>query len=122
MMQAEGDGGGNRERFALNELRDRVDGDDELMREVLAVYLEDTPMVLDSLRQALEAGATESAAKAAHTLKGSSANVAAERLRSQAYALEQKARAGDLAEARRLFTGLQSEFQALQNMLNQYLA
>ena len=122
MMQPEGSSGENTERFALSELRDRVDGDEELMREVLAVYLEDTPLVLDRLSKALEGGQPESAAKAAHTLKGSSANVAAERLRSQAYALEQKARAGDLEEARRLYTGLQSEFQALKNMLNQYLA
>lgn len=121
-MQPEGDGGENTERFALNELRDRVDGDDELVREVLAVYLEDTPTVLDSLRQALEAGQPESVAKAAHTLKGSSANVAAERLRSQAYELEQKARAGDLEEARRLFPSVQSEFRELENMLTQFLA
>ena len=122
MMQPEGGSGENTERFALSELRDRVDGDDELMREVLAVYLEDTPLVLERLSEALEAGQPEAAAKAAHTLKGSSANVAAERLRSQAYELEQKARAGDLEAARRLFSDLQSEFQELRNMLNQYLA
>ena len=122
MMQAEGGSEENTERFAVHELRDRLDGDETLMREVLAIYLEDSPTLLDTLKKALDAGEPESLAKAAHTLKGSSANVAAERLRSQAYELEQKARAGDLEEARRLFPSVQSEFRELENMLTRFLA
>ncbi len=122
MMQENGDNRDPIQRLALHELRDRVDGDEELMREVLAIYLEDTPTLLDTLRQALETKQTEAVAKAAHTLKGSSANIAAERLRSQAYQLEQQARAGDLNRAAALFETIQSEFQELEKIVKRYLA
>ena len=122
MMQENGDNRDTIQRLALHELRDRVDGDEELMREVLAIYLEDTPTLLDALRQALETKQAEAVSKAAHTLKGSSANIAAERLRSQAYQLEQQARAGDLNRATALFETIQSEFQELEKIVNRYLA
>ncbi|MFO7837981.1 MAG: Hpt domain-containing protein [Desulfosalsimonadaceae bacterium] len=107
--------------FSRQELLERVDGDEELLREVLLIYMEDTPSVLESLKQGIDANSPEAVAKAAHTLKGSSANIAAERLRRRARELEQKAQEGDLEGAAAFYDMLESEFHALKEELRPYL-
>jgi len=121
-MQQDDASGDYYERFAWKELLERVDGDEELLREVVAIFLEDTPGLLDALKQGIDAGVPEAVAKAAHTLKGSSANLAANRLRHQAQQLELQAKSGDLASSVVLYQALETEFSALRNHLNQYLA
>ena len=108
-------------RFALSELMERVDEDDELIREVLEIFLEDTPKTLEAIKTGIADQSPEAVAKTAHTLKGASANIAANRLRDQAYELEIKAKSGDLADAGDIFATLETEYAALKNHLNQYL-
>jgi HPt (histidine-containing phosphotransfer) domain-containing protein len=122
MMQQDGGRHQTAERFAVKELLERVDGDEELLREVIAIYLEDTPTVLEALKEGLGQNLPDAVAKAAHTLKGASANIAANRLHGQAYQLERQARAGDLKSAAAIYEALEQEFEALKRHLNQYLA
>jgi len=79
------------------ELLERMGGDLEGVRELIDIYLEDLP----SLQQELEdAGADLTRlARVAHTLKGSSANLAATRVPRAAATVEADARAGRQAEA-----------------------
>lgn len=107
--------------FSRRDLLERVDGDEELLREVLLIYLEDTPLVLENLKQGIDANSPEAVANAAHTLKGSSANIAAERLRYRAWQLEQKAKEGDLDGASAFYDMLEGDFHALQQELSPYL-
>ncbi len=109
------------ERFAPQELLERVDGDEALLREVVAIFLEDTPGILDALKKGIDTDMPDAVAKAAHTLKGSSANLAAARLRHQAYQLETQAKTGDLAGAPALYQAVEAEFFALKNQLTDYL-
>lgn len=121
-MQQDRSIGTETDRFALHELLERVDGDEELIREVLGIFLDDTPKILEDLKTAINGALPEAVAKAAHTLKGASANIAANRLRDQAYQLEMKAKSGDLANASDLYAKLEAEFGELKTHLAQYLA
>ena len=120
-MQEDRISGEKTERFALNELMERVDEDEELIREVLEIFLEDTPSTLEALKAGISDQSTEAVAKAAHTLKGASANIAANRLRDQAYELEIKAKSGLLAGAGDMYAALEAEYAALKKDLNKYL-
>ena len=120
-MQPDNTYGTDEPRFASSELLERVDGDEELMREVLSIFLEDSPNILEKLKLGIEGALPDAVAKAAHTLKGASANIAANRLRSHAYQLELKAKSGDLAGAENIYAALETEFEELKKYLNQYL-
>ncbi|MBS3757267.1 MAG: Hpt domain-containing protein [Desulfobacterales bacterium] len=120
-MQQDRPIGPDTESFALDELIERVDGDEGLIREVLGIFLEDAPKVLENLRTSIKGGSPEAVANAAHTLKGSSANISANRLREKAYRLEMKAKSGDLADAFPIYAEIEAEFGELKDLLNQYL-
>ncbi|MDZ7833106.1 MAG: Hpt domain-containing protein [Desulfobacterales bacterium] len=121
-MQEDRKSGEDSAQFAVNELMERVDGDDELIREVLEIFLEDTPRTLEALKTGISDQSPEAVAKAAHTLKGASANIAANRLRDHAHQLELKAKSGELADAGGIYAELEAEYAALKNHLNKYLA
>lgn len=73
----------------LNDLRllDR-DGDGSFLREVVAAYVEDTERRLAELRTGVAAADRPAVARNAHTLKGSSRNIGAERMAKLCEALE----------------------------------
>jgi HPt (histidine-containing phosphotransfer) domain-containing protein len=98
---------------------DRMMGDEEIAREVAGVFLADTPKQIAVLRGYLETGDAKGAERQAHSLKGSSANVGGERLRAAAFALEQEAKAGNLAAGKARLITLESHFAALQQAIKQ---
>ena len=59
--------------FAL----EAADGDEEFLRELAGVFLEDIPRLLAELRAAARAGDPERLSRAAHAIKGSVANFGA---------------------------------------------
>ncbi|MCX7799236.1 MAG: PAS domain S-box protein [Fimbriimonadales bacterium] len=75
------------------ELLDRLGGDEELAADVLRAYLADAQDRLAMLEDALEQEDFAAGAAAAHTLKGSSANVGAEEVRAEVEAIELSAKA-----------------------------
>jgi PAS domain S-box-containing protein len=77
----------------------RFDGDEELLRQMLEVFLEDAPNQLASIREALSANDAPLVRRAGHTLKGASSNVGASRLREIGFTIEKAGEAGDLALA-----------------------
>ncbi len=76
--------------------------DREAVAEIMSEFLKDAPRQVEALHQALAGEDTQLARRHAHTLKGSSANVGAEALRSVATRLETAAAADDLRAARAL--------------------
>jgi two-component system sensor histidine kinase/response regulator len=66
----------------------RVDGDQELMAEVVRVFLEDCPARLVAIRQAIERRDSEAIRTAAHALKGAAGNLSATGLFEAARVLE----------------------------------
>jgi HPt (histidine-containing phosphotransfer) domain-containing protein len=103
--------------FDRPELLERVDQDLELLRDLVALYARDWPGLVDQLRQALAQGEAATAQRAAHTLKGMTANLSAAATAEAAHALEQLARQGDLRGAAAAVDGLAAQLAALEEAL-----
>jgi histidine phosphotransfer protein HptB len=87
---------------AIETLRALNPGDnDEFLREITGIFLEDTPVRISELEHSLMAGDAVTAIRAAHSIKGSSANMGAMVLRAAAEKLEH------LAKTQGLSAGLQ---------------
>ncbi len=74
--------------FDEDALRQRLSGDDELMTDVIRVFLEDLPVRLAEIRNAVTGGNAEALRSAAHALKGAAGNLSAGRLFEAAGVLE----------------------------------
>jgi two-component system, sensor histidine kinase and response regulator len=96
---------------------DRVGGDTELLREIIALFLEDCPRLLSEIRDAFQQGDGERLEKSAHTLKGSVSNFAAEAAVQAALKLETIGRSRDVAEAPRAIMQLEKEIDRVREEL-----
>jgi CheY-like chemotaxis protein len=87
--------------FDEDALRHRLSGDDQLMVDVIRVFLEDLPARLAAIRDAVTARNPDALRAAAHALKGAAANLSARGLFDAADVLERVAAESriDAAEA-----------------------
>ena len=90
-----------------------IDGNQELLREIVRLFLSDYPQRLAEIKQAISRGDAEAVAKAAHALKGSVGNFAAQRAFAAAQRMESFGKAGDLSSAQQALLALESEVALL---------
>ena len=95
----------------------RVGGDLDLLKEIAGVFLDDCPRSLAELREAAERGDCASVERAAHTLKGASANFGAARLVSAALRIEKMGHARTLEGFSAAFTDVESALDTLRGEL-----
>ncbi|MDX1946416.1 MAG: response regulator [Pirellulaceae bacterium] len=100
---------------------DVVDGDLSLLREIVGVFLQETPKLLTEFERALAAGDGSTAERAAHTLKGSVRPFEAAAAFELAGELESSARHGNLPPCRDKLATLQEEFSSLACELEAWL-
>jgi HPt (histidine-containing phosphotransfer) domain-containing protein len=81
---------------AFAELLDTVGGDQEFLAELVGTYLADSPVQFADLRAALAAGDAASARRASHSLKSTSASMAALRLSAICREIEAACAAAEL--------------------------
>ena len=98
------------------------DDNDEFLREIAGIFIEDTPHRIAELDQCLVSGDVARFTRAAHSIKGSSSNLGAMALRAAAEKLEQQARASGLADVSGLVAELKTEFGRAQAALDALLA
>jgi two-component system, sensor histidine kinase and response regulator len=98
------------------------DGNDRLLARLIALYRDDSSQLLADIDNAMKLGDSESVARAAHTLKSSSANLGATNVAALARQIEHLARGGDLSDLPSSLTKLRaqrtvalSELEALDN-------
>jgi HPt (histidine-containing phosphotransfer) domain-containing protein len=94
------------------------DGGDTFLREIIGIFLEDTPKRLAEIDQSLAAGDTATFVRAAHTIKGASSNVGAAALRAVAEQLEHHAKKDGLVDVAALIAQLKTEFASATTALN----
>jgi HPt (histidine-containing phosphotransfer) domain-containing protein len=82
----------------------------EFVREIIGIFLSDTPQRLDELEQSLGAGDQVKFTRAAHSIKGSAANVGTAALGAVAQQLEAESKTAPLPTLRPLIDGLKAEF------------
>lgn len=98
------------DRQQVEALRALGEGDGmELMRELARVYLEDIPVRLSALREALAAHRWDDAGRAAHSIKGASANFGARHLVELARQAEEAAARASYAELESLAKKMETE-------------
>jgi len=103
-------------------LRRIVGGDERLLREVVRVFLEDTPAKVSGLAIALAAQDASALAVAAHGLKGSAAALGARAATEAAAHLETLARTRNLAEADIAAAQVKEEITKVRDGLDAWLA
>ena len=103
----------------LDELQEP--GEPDLLRELVTLFLRDTPERLEALAMGLASGDLDSAARAAHSVKGSAANLGAMDLHTLASSAEQEARAGRAQAVEALQVQLAHEFGRVQAQLDALL-
>jgi CheY-like chemotaxis protein len=103
-------------------LRDRFDGDLDLLRLVAGTFLESTPPLLHDMRQAIAAGDAGSVSRIAHRLRGSLANFGADQAVDAAFRLERMGAEGDLAGADAVCETLLEGYETLKAGLDRLLA
>ena len=103
-------------------LRDRFDGDLDLLRIVAATFLECTPPLLSELREAIDAGDAGSVSRIAHRLRGSIGNFGADEAVEAALRLETMELEKDPAGADAAYERLIEGWDALRSRLERLLA
>jgi len=105
----------------LPELLARVEDDQELARELLAIFKEDFPRLFRPLQEAIGGRELKKVAALGHTLKGMFANLAAARAAAAAARLEEAARAGESGSLEEALETLRGEVAKLLPELDAYL-
>jgi PAS domain S-box-containing protein len=103
----------------LNEatLLARFEGEPELLRDVVRLFLDDCPKMLFGIRGAAERGDAAEMERAAHKIKGSVANFAASAAYDAALRLEVMGREGHLDQAPEAVMRLESALEELRPVL-----
>ena len=94
-------------------LLDDLDGDQDLMRRMVALFQRNTPHLLDDMRSAIALGSSADLAHSAHALLSSLGVFGATEARRLAHQLETHARAENFVETSRTFADLERETQKL---------
>ncbi len=103
----------------LARLNEITDGDPEFAFELASTFISSGEQVLEEIQVALEAFDRNGLSRAAHKLKGASANIHAENLRELAYALETHAGAVDQPRLRELVSQLREGFEIAAEFLKE---
>jgi two-component system, sensor histidine kinase and response regulator len=88
---------------------ERVEGDRELLEELVRLFIHGGSSSMQEMRQALSDRDAHLLERLAHTMKGSSASLGANRVSEAALVLEMRARSGALENAGELIDAVQSE-------------
>jgi HPt (histidine-containing phosphotransfer) domain-containing protein len=94
------------------------DGGDTFLREIIGIFIEDTPLRIAEIDQSLAAGDAATFVRAAHTIKGASSNVGAAALRAVAEQLEHRAKKDGLADVIALVAEIKTAFADAKTALN----
>jgi len=78
-------------------LLERLNGDEELLADLMETFLDDVPRQISALQEAIEKDDAPGVRLRAHTIKGASANFGVPGLRSAAARLEEATQAGNLS-------------------------
>src|SRR5437667_3551138 len=90
-----------------------VGGNREFLRELVQIFLEDYPPLVDEIRAAAAARDAERLRRAAHTLRGLVGNFGARAAFEAAGTLEAMGRSGNVAGAPEACKGLEERVRAL---------
>jgi len=95
------------------------DGDEDTIKDVVKLSLEEGPQIINSLADAIKAQDVQKVKFYAHKLKGVARHLGAGKLSDKAHCLEGAAVEGKLQNAGPLFDDIEQEFQKLKSFLSE---
>lgn len=104
----------------LSALVARADGDPALAGELIEIFLEDYPQLLDRIRQAIDKNDSVALERAAHTMKGAISYFSNGAAAHAALRLQQMGDAGDFREARTSFADLEASVEIIGAKLREF--
>jgi len=93
---------------------ERLMGDEDLAKTILAGFMEDMPRQMAALRSFVENGQAEQAGAQAHKLKGAAGNIGGPALHEVAYAMEKAGKAGEMDVLMQLMPELENACERLK--------
>jgi len=107
--------------FDADHLMERLGGDLTLLEEIVALFEEQRPRLMERLRGAVEERDVSEARSVSHLLKGMIANFGAERARLAARAIERAAMNGDMERTPALLNELERQLEDLDEALDEFV-
>jgi len=101
----------------LSEAMTNMDGDAELLQEIVEIFLETAQSQLDSIGQCVQIGETNQVAIQAHAMKGGASNFCARKFVASALRLELLAKEGSLDGATELLAEMQKHFDEVVDVV-----
>jgi HPt (histidine-containing phosphotransfer) domain-containing protein len=98
-----------------------TDGNDDFLREIVALFAADVPARLAEIDRSFAEGNAPAFQRAAHSIKGSAANLGATRVRAVAERLETRSQRQGLAGAEPIIRELKEEAALAQAELQRIL-
>jgi len=107
--------------FNLEEVLERTEGDEVLLKEMVRIFLDMLPELLDSINKAIRKGEAEELRQCAHTLKSAAGSIGANRVFRAAYYLEQIGRENRIELASNKFEEIKDRVEELEPVLIRFL-
>jgi PAS domain S-box-containing protein len=98
---------------------ERVEGDQELLNELIQLFVDDSPNLLAAMRAALIDGNMQVLERNAHSMKGAAGNLCAAETAAAAAKLEKDAKSGDTAACAQSLASLERAVEILLPLLTQ---
>ncbi|GAB7023009.1 Hpt domain-containing protein [Salidesulfovibrio brasiliensis] len=92
------------------------------VKKMFAVFVSQEPKRIQQIRESLESGDVETLRHLAHSLKGGSATIGAERVREDCLLLEKATKANDMDAARECFSKLEHDIHDTYAFMFDYIA
>lgn len=100
----------------LAEVREVMGEEGEAMvHDLTALFLHNSPLLLDQLRTAMHAGDAETVRRTVHTFRSPAAQMGAMHLASLCQTLEAKSQQGDLSDGPRLLEAINAEYMSVRD-------
>ena len=99
---------------------ERVDGDEQLLEEILGLFREQAGALQEEIRGAVSRRDTPALERSAHSLKGSAGNISALEVQSLALRLEELGREGSWVEADRVHAQMEAALPRLNDALDAF--
>jgi two-component system, sensor histidine kinase and response regulator len=87
------------EKLNRASILERLEGSQELLNEIIQLFIGEAPQLIDAMRNALEHGNLQELGRSAHSMKGAASNFLAYGTVTAASQLESDAKNGDLDSA-----------------------
>jgi signal transduction histidine kinase/DNA-binding response OmpR family regulator len=104
--------------FDKNSFIDRLLGDEDLAKEIIKGFIEDSLRQINTLKEAVDSKDADVIHCHAHSLKGAAANISATVLKELAYQIEIAGQTKDLIKAASLVPKLDEQFEVLRKRLS----